>query len=121
MWPRNELLRRLGIDHPIIQAPMAGGPSTPALVAAVSEAGALGSFAGGYLPPEAIRSAIQEIRRLTGRPFGVNLFVPEPARRSPSDDEVARAQEALRPFRDELGIPAPPQIPPPPPFEAQLG
>jgi nitronate monooxygenase len=121
MWPRNELLRRIGIEHPIIQAPMAGGPSTPALVAAVSSAGALGSFAGGYLPPEAIRSAIQEIRRLADRPFGVNLFVPEPARRSPTDDEVARAQEALRPFRDELGIPVPPRIPPPPPFEAQLG
>ena len=120
MWPRNGLLRRLGVEHPIIQAPMAGGPSTPALVAAVSRAGALGSFAGGYLAPDAIRSAIGEIRRLTDRPFGVNLFVPEPGRRSPTDEEVARAQEALRPFRDELGIPAPPRIPPPPPFEAQL-
>ncbi len=120
MWPRNDLLRRLGVPHPIIQAPMAGGPSTPALVAAVSSAGALGSFAGGYLPADAIRSAIREIRRLTDRPFGVNLFVPEPDRRSPTDEELARAQEALRPFRDELGIPAPPRIPPPPPFEAQL-
>ena len=120
MWPRNAFLRRLGVQHPIIQAPMAGGPSTPALVAAVSNAGAFGSFAGGYLPAEAIRSAIQEIRRLTDRPFGVNLFVPEPGRRTPTDEEVARAQEALRPFRDELGIAAPPPIPPPPPFGTQL-
>jgi nitronate monooxygenase len=120
MWPKNPFLLRLGVEHPIIQAPMAGGPSTPVLVAAASSAGALGSFAGGYLSPEAIRSAIREIRRLTDRPFGVNLFVPEPGRRLPTDEEVARAQEALRPFRDELGIPAPALVPPPPPFEAQL-
>ena len=78
MWPDNPLLARLGIEHPVIQAPLAGGPSTPELAAAVSSAGALGSWAGGYLPPDAIRAAIREIRRLTDRPFGVNLFVPGP-------------------------------------------
>ncbi len=51
------LLRRLGIEHPIILAPMAGGPSTPELVAAVSNAGGLGSLGAGYLAPEAIRQA----------------------------------------------------------------
>lgn len=120
MWPRNDLLRRLGVEHPIIQAPMAGGPSTPALVAAVSAAGALGSFAGGYLSPDAIRAAIREIRRLTDRPFALNLFVPEPGARPIDPEEIARANEALRPFREELGLPPPPGLPGPPRFPDQL-
>ena len=121
MWPRSALLRRLGIEHPIIQAPMAGGPSTPALVAAVSGAGALGSFAGGYLSPDAIRAAVREIRRLTDRPFALNLFVPEPAARQVGPEEIARANEALRPFREELGLPPPPpSLPSPPRFADQL-
>lgn len=120
MWPRNDLLHRLGIEHPIIQAPMAGGPSTPGLVAAVSSAGALGSFAGGYLSPDAIRAAVREIRRLTERPFALNLFVPEPAARQVGAEEIARANEALRPFREELGLPPPPGLPSPPHFPDQL-
>jgi len=109
MWARNDLTRRLGTDWPIVQAPMAGGISTPALVAAVSNAGALGSFAAGYLAPDAVRDAVREIRRLTRRPFAVSFFAPEepPA---PTAGEVARAAAALRPFRDELGLgpPGPP-------------
>ena len=58
---------------------MGGGPSTPALAAAVSEAGGLGFLAAGYRSPAAVREEIGELRRLTGRPFGVNLFVPGPA------------------------------------------
>ncbi|GMA64971.1 nitronate monooxygenase [Alicyclobacillus fastidiosus] len=64
---------------PIIQAPMAGGPTTPALVASVSNSGALGSLGAGYMTPEAIREAIHEIKRRTDRPFGVNLFIPSDA------------------------------------------
>ncbi len=120
MWPDNPLLRRLGIEHPVIQAPMAGGPSTPELAAAVSSAGALGSWAGGYLDPEAIRAAIREIRRLTDRPFGVNLFVPEPARTPPTAEEFAAASAALEPYRRELGLAAPERLPPRPRFEDQL-
>jgi nitronate monooxygenase len=99
---------------------MAGGPSTPDLAAAVSSAGALGSWAGGYLAPEAIRAAIREIRRLTDRPFGVNLFVPEPARSPSTAEEVATASAALEPFRRELGLSAPERIAAPPRFEDQL-
>ncbi len=118
-WPRI-LADRLGIAYPVIQAPMAGGPTTPELVAAVSEAGGLGSFGAGYLPPEAIRELIRGARRLTSRPFGVNLFVPEPERDPPEPDEVARAQAALAPFRTEVGL-APAIAPaPPPPFREQL-
>lgn len=57
---------------------MAGGPTTPELVAAVSEAGGLGTLGAGYMEPEAIRAAIHDIRRKTKRPFAVNLFIPEP-------------------------------------------
>jgi nitronate monooxygenase len=67
------------LELPIVQAPMGGGPSTPALAAAVSEAGGLGFLAAGYRSAAAVREEIGELRRLTGRPFGVNLFVPGPA------------------------------------------
>ncbi|MEB3751720.1 nitronate monooxygenase [Geobacillus sp. FSL W8-0032] len=61
---------------PIIQAPMAGGVSTPELAAAVSNAGGLGFLAGGYKTAEAMRAEIHKLRALTDRPFGVNVFVP---------------------------------------------
>jgi nitronate monooxygenase len=67
------------LEHPIVQAPMAGGPSTPALAVAVSEAGGLGFLAAGYRSADAVREEIEELRRLTGRPFGMNLFAPGPA------------------------------------------
>jgi nitronate monooxygenase len=67
------------LEHPIVQAPMAGGPSTPALAGAVSEAGGLGFLAAGYRRAGAVREEIAELRRLTERPFGINLFVPGPA------------------------------------------
>lgn len=99
----NALTTLLGLRHPLIQAPMAGGATTPELVAAVSNAGALGSFAAATLSPAAMREGVARVRQLTERPFNVNLFVlDEPA---PSDDEVARAQARLDPLRAELGLP----------------
>jgi nitronate monooxygenase len=64
------------LDHPIIQAPLAGGPSTPELSAAVGNAGGLGFLAAGYQTAPAIRAEIRQLRQLTSAPFGVNLFVP---------------------------------------------
>jgi nitronate monooxygenase len=66
-------------DVPIVLAPLAGGPSTPELAAAVSNAGGLGFVAGGYLGADELAGRIAATRRLTGKPFGVNLFVPRPA------------------------------------------
>jgi nitronate monooxygenase len=63
---------------PIVGAPMAGGPTTPELAAAVSEAGGLGFLAAGYLSVGALAERIAATRALTDRPFGVNLFVPGP-------------------------------------------
>lgn len=93
---------RIGIDYPIIQAPMAGGATTPELVAAVSNAGALGSFAAALLPPAAIVEHVERIRSLTSRPFGVNLFVVEQPMPTPA--QIERAQELLAPFRNSLGL-----------------
>jgi nitronate monooxygenase len=59
---------------PIVQAPMAGGPSTPALAAAVNRGGGLGFLAAGYLTPERLAADIDALRELTDAPFGVNLF-----------------------------------------------
>jgi nitronate monooxygenase len=74
----NALLYRLGIDLPIIQAPMAG-VSTPAMAAAVSGAGGLGSIGVGAVDAEAARGLIREVRALTDRPFLVNVFCHRPA------------------------------------------
>jgi nitronate monooxygenase len=90
------------LEHPIVQAPMGGGPSTPALAAAVCEAGGLGFLAAGYRTPEAVRADIAELRSLTSRPFGLNLFVPGP----PSDDAAAldRYRDALTGDAERLGV-----------------
>ena len=63
---------------PIVLAPLAGGPSTPELAAAVSEAGGLGFLAAGYLSASELADRIARTRQLTGRVFGVNVFVPQP-------------------------------------------
>src|SRR6476646_3347008 len=59
----------------IVLAPLAGGPSTPELAAAVSNAGGLGFLGGAYLAPEQLREQLAVARRLTSSPLGVNLFV----------------------------------------------
>ena len=66
-------------DIPIALAPLAGGPSTPELAAAVSNAGGLGFLAAGYLTAAELAARCRRTGELTGRPFGVNLFVPGPA------------------------------------------
>jgi nitronate monooxygenase len=99
------LTERLGLRHPIIQAPLAGGGDTPALVAAVGEAGALGFIGAAYLTPPQIVEAARAVRARTARPFGVNLFVPLPAPEAPRDPRPAL--ERVAPFYAELGLPAP--------------
>jgi nitronate monooxygenase len=74
----NPLLRRIGIDLPIIQAPMAG-VSTPEMAAAVSNAGGLGSLGVGPIDAEATRQLIAAVRAKTKRPFNVNVFCNRPA------------------------------------------
>jgi nitronate monooxygenase len=78
--------RRLGLEYPIIQAPI-GSASRPELAAAVSNAGGLGMLAGSWLPLDPLREAIRATRALTAKPFGVNLVLEW--------DQGARLQVAL--------------------------
>ncbi len=114
-----EFCELLGIEHSIIQAPMAGGTTTPELVAAVSNAGALGSLGAAYQTPEQMREAIAEIRRRTDRPFNVNLFIG--GRETGAGRDPSALLDFLAPYHRELGLSAPtaPQ-PTPDPFEAQV-
>lgn len=103
------MLDLAGLPHPIIQAPMAGGPSTPELAAAVSDAGGLGFLAAGYLAPEALAERIRTLRGLTEAPFGVNLFVPERHRTDPA--QLAEYSRVLQPWRTRWRVQAPAELP----------
>jgi nitronate monooxygenase len=99
------------LEVPVVLAPLAGGPSTPELAAAVCEAGGLGFLAAGYLDAAQLHERIAQARELTARPLGVNVFVPTPAPADPSryaafverlEGEAARAGASLgRPRFDD--------------------
>jgi len=114
-----ELLDRLAIEHPIFLAPMAGGPGTPELVAAVSNAGGLGSFGGAYSTPEALSEDIARIRTLTNRPVSINLFAG--AYRSDIEVDASPMLNILGKIHAEWNLPEPvlPSLPSDP-FPAQL-
>lgn len=101
MWADTPLTQLLNIDYPIIQAGMAGGLTTPELVAAVSHAGGLGTLGAGYMKPKQIQKAIHDIRRLTDRPFAVNLLVVDKTDCSRKIVEQMKAK--LRNFETDLG------------------
>jgi nitronate monooxygenase len=114
-----DFLRRVGIAHPIILAPMAGGAGTLELVAAVSNAGGLGSWGGAYSTPQQILDVAKQIRTLTPKPFAINLFAGgyEPERVV----DPARMLDLLARIHGELGLP-PPVLPPNPqsPLDDQI-
>jgi nitronate monooxygenase len=115
----SELLKLLGMEHPIIQGPMGGGPSTPELVAAVSNAGGLGSLGAAYLMPDQITDTIRRIRALSSRPFNVNLFAGGWSTKQ--DFDAGPMIELLAEVHDKLRIPPPiAPSPAPDPFPAQL-
>ncbi|MFI6639785.1 nitronate monooxygenase [Streptomyces sp. NPDC050504] len=93
--------------YPVVQAPMAGGASCPALAAAVSGAGGLGFLAAGYKTAEAVRKEVAEVRGLTPKPFGVNLFMPqtEPADPAAVDAYRRRLAGESRAYEAPLGDP----------------
>lgn len=112
-------LQALGIEHPIVLAPMAGGAGTPELVAAVSNAGGLGSWGGAYSSAQQILDAARAIRALTRKPFALNLFTggygPHPA------VDPAPMLALMQDVHAELGLPAP-VLPPAPanPVDVQI-
>lgn len=80
------------LDKPVIVAPMAGGPTTPELAAAGSNAGGLGFLAAGYLTADVLAERITAARQLTTGPLGVNLFVVQSsAARPESIQQYAKA------------------------------
>ncbi|MBW5424723.1 nitronate monooxygenase [Streptomyces sp. BG9H] len=80
--------------YPIVQAPMAGGASCPQLAAAVSEAGGMGFLAAGYKTADGMYQEVKQLRSLTSRPFGVNLFMPQPDTADAAAVDVYRSQLA---------------------------
>ncbi len=90
MWNTNAFTSRFGLRWPIVQGPFGGGNSSVALVAAVSNAGALGSLGAVGLAPAEIRATAAAIRAATDRPFNLNLWVP-----IAGQDDVAVAPDAL--------------------------
>jgi nitronate monooxygenase len=95
----------LGMTTPIVLAPMAGGPSTPALAAAVTNAGGLGSLGAAYTSPQNITEDIGRVRELTQGKFAVNLFSPQGM--EPLKGNVAAAEEFLGPYHERLGVSEP--------------
>jgi nitronate monooxygenase len=115
----NPLLQRLGIEHPILLAPMAGSGGTPELAAAVSNAGGLGAWGGAYAKPDEIAATIRRLRQLTTKPFNINLFAGGYETDRGIDPQLMLAIVAEA--HAALGLP-PPTLPPvpPSPFDAQL-
>lgn len=107
-WPAPKLLQLLGIEYPIVQAPMAG-VDTPALAVAVANAGGLGSLAAALLSPAQLHEAWYAMRRQTDKPLNLNFFchvVPEK-----SAAQQAQWQQLLAPYYAEFGI-DPAAVPP---------
>lgn len=99
-WPDTRLLDLLGIEVPIIQAPMAVGTTT-AMVIAANNAGALGSLPAAALSIEQLRDALTEIRQASSRPINVNFFCHQPP--APDDARDHRWKALLEPYYRELG------------------
>ncbi len=108
-----EATRRLEISHPVIQGPFGGGISTPALVAAVTNRGGLGSYGAYTNSPDEIGEIARTIRSLTGGAFALNLWASDhdPGGDALSPDQFDAAWRIFEPFYREYGLdrPAPPE------------
>lgn len=101
MWPTSALTDLLSIEHPIIQAPMAAA-STPALAAAVSNAGGLGSLGCALQTADAFSKDVRATQKATNHPIHVNFFVHEEPRSEPARE--ANAKALLQPYYDEMEL-----------------
>jgi len=101
MWPDRRLLDLIATDLPIIQAPMAGA-NGPALAAAVSDAGGLGSLPCAMLDADGARNAFAEVRQSTSKPVNLNFFCHRPGIPDPDRDAAWKAR--LAPYYESLGV-----------------
>jgi len=101
MWPDRRLLELFGIEHPIVQAPMAGAMDT-ALAIAVAQAGGLGSLPAGMLTAEQLRAQVATFRAATGGPVNLNFFAHQPPVLNNAREHTWR--EKLKPYYVEFGI-----------------
>lgn len=99
-WPDTRIIDLLGIELPIIQAPMAGATGT-AMVIAASEAGALGSMPAAALSIEQLREALTTIRQSSTKPLNVNFFCHQPP--APDAERDRQWKNLLEPYYRELG------------------
>jgi nitronate monooxygenase len=100
------MLAQFEMSIPLIAAPMSGGPTTPAMVSAATQAGGLGLLAAGYKTVDAIETEIKSVRS-EGIPFGVNVFTPNPL---PVDPDSYRAYAAIMQREaDQFGLSLPPE------------
>ena len=121
-WARGRLEERLSLDYPIVQGPFGGGLSTVQLAAAVSNAGGPGSFGAHIVEPDDITTLVAQLKAATSRTFSVNLWVPQPGETDrPSESDLARHVDRIRPYLAKLGLPDPAATYPfVPDFEAQV-
>ncbi len=101
MWPDRRIQDLFGIEHPIVQAPMAG-PVFSDMVIAVCEAGGLGSLPCALMDEARIRAELGIVRQRTDRPFNLNFFSHTPPAFDPARE--ARWRDRLRPYYLELGL-----------------
>lgn len=109
MWYQTKITRLLGIKYPIFLGPMGGGFSTPELLAAVSNAGGLGSFGAYTLLPEQILEVDKAIRTQTDKPYNLNLWVNDvdASLKNYPAEKLEKIKALFKPYFDEVGIPLP--------------
>ncbi|MEH6304349.1 nitronate monooxygenase [Olivibacter sp. CPCC 100613] len=109
MWNRTRITALFGVKYPILLGPMGGGFSTPELLAAVSNAGGLGSFGAYTLTPQEIRETDKAIRQLTDQPYNFNLWVSDVDGRLKNYpmEALEKVKQRFKPYFDELSIPMP--------------
>jgi nitronate monooxygenase len=109
MWYKTKATELVGIDYPIMQGPFGGGLSSPALAAAVSNAGGLGGYGAYTMNPQDIYAIDKQIKAATNKPYNINLWVSDTDAPGGtiSDEHFDAAKQLFKPYFDEAGIPLP--------------
>ena len=109
MWNKTKFTTLLGIDYPIVQGPFGGGLSSANLTGTISNAGGLGSFGAQPFSSNEIIETCNEIRKLTSKPFNINLWVNDRDTHLAAfgDEDYKKLTELFKPYFDELGLPMP--------------